>query len=118
MPTYSYMYLLLISFFLFPYQLNPQHSIPVLNDNGKYFPGVKKNSNAKSTHYLITLGFIVNESRPIATYLCNKYGKDDKLYPKDSAVRATVDARLYFDMGTFYKTFMDFVVITINFSPF
>merc|ERR1719195_2006591 len=67
--------------------LNPQHSIPVLNDNG----------------------FIVNESRPIATYLCNKYDKNDKIYPKDSAVRATVDARLYFDMGTFYKAFVEFV---------
>ena len=50
-------------------------------------------------------------SRPVATYLCNKYDKNDKIYPKDSAVRATVDARLYFDMGTFYKAFVEFVVI-------
>ena len=61
---------------------------------------------------LLILGFIVTESRPIATYLCDKYGKDDKLYPKDLAVRATVNARLYFDIGTFYKAFGDCVVIS------
>ena len=55
-------------------------------------------------------GFIVTESRPIATYLSEKYGKDDKLYPKDLGVRSTVDARLYFDIGTFYKAFGDCVV--------
>merc|ERR1712045_1022756 len=44
-----------------------------------------------------------NESRGIATYLISKYGKNDKLYPKDVATRAIVDSRLYFDMGVFYK---------------
>ena len=69
-------------------KINPQHTVPALNDNG----------------------FIVTESRPIATYLSDKYGKDDKLYPKDLGVRSTVDARLYFDIGTFYKAFGDCVV--------
>ena len=64
--------------------------------------------------YLI-LGVIVTESRPIATYLCDKYGKDDKLYPKDLAIRAIVDARLYFDIGTFYKAFGDCVVIFVTY---
>ena len=43
--------------------------------------------------------------------MCDKYGTDDKLYPNDLAVRATVNARLYFDIGTFYKAFGDCVVI-------
>jgi len=60
--------------------INPQHTIPTMVDGD------------------LTL----NESRPIAGYLVNKYGKDDKLYPKDPVLRAKVDQRLYFDMGTFY----------------
>ena len=41
--------------------------------------------------------------------MVSKYGKNDKLYPKDVAVRAIVDARLYFDMGAFYKAMGDCV---------
>ena len=55
-------------------------------------------------------GLYLNESRGIATYLAAKYGKDDKLYPKDVRTRAIVDARLFFDMGVFYKAFGDCVV--------
>ena len=68
--------------------MNPQHTIPTLNDGG----------------------FYLNESRGIATYLVSKYGKNDNLYPKDVAIRAIVDARLYFDMGVFYKAMGDIVV--------
>lgn len=68
--------------------MNPQHTIPTMNDDG----------------------FILNESRGIATYLVAKYGKDDKLYPKDVKIRALVDQRLYFDMGVFYKAMADIVV--------
>jgi len=63
--------------------LNPMHNIPTMADGD----------------------FVMNESRAIAAYLVNKYGKDDKLYPKDPEVRARVDQRLYFDMGVFYKAF-------------
>jgi len=61
--------------------INPQHSLPTLVDGD----------------------LILNESRPIAGYLVNKYGKNDNLYPKDPVIRAKVDQRLFFDMGTFYQ---------------
>jgi len=70
-------------------KLNPQHTVPTLVDDG----------------------FVVTESRPIATYLCSVHGGEagEKLYPKDPKVRAIVDARLFFDIGTFYKAFGDVV---------
>jgi len=66
-------------------KMNPQHTIPTMKDGE----------------------FCMNESRAAATYIISKYGKDDKLYPKDVVTRAIVDQRLYFDMGTFYKAVGD-----------
>ena len=92
--------------------MNPQHTIPTMKDGE----------------------FCMNESRAAATYIIrfviknnclfkkinlynfflnfSKYGKDDKLYPKDVVTRAIVDQRLYFDMGTFYKAIGDVMVCT------
>ncbi|XP_037951897.1 glutathione S-transferase 1-1-like [Teleopsis dalmanni] len=67
-------------------KINPQHTIPTLVDNG----------------------FAIWESRAIMGYLVEKYGKDDSLYPKDPQTRAVVNQRLYFDMGTLYKSFSDY----------
>lgn len=64
-------------------KMNPQHTIPTINDNG----------------------FSLWESRAIQQYLADKYGKNDDLYPKDVAKRAVVHQRLYFDMGTLYLRF-------------
>jgi len=64
-------------------KINPQHNVPALVDGD----------------------FKLNESRAIALYLFNAYGKDEKLYPKDAKVRAMVDQRLYFDIGAFYFSF-------------
>ena len=73
--------------------MNPQHTVPTMVDGD----------------------LILNESRPIATYLCAKYGKDDKIYPKDVATRAKVDLALYFDMGTFYKAAMYDIAVSKDF---
>lgn len=58
-------------------KINPMHTIPTLNDNG----------------------VIIWDSHAICTYLVEKYGKDDQLYPKDLLQRAQVDQRLHFDGG-------------------
>ncbi|KAH8236711.1 hypothetical protein KR026_008909, partial [Drosophila bipectinata] len=67
-------------------KLNPQHTIPTIVDDG----------------------LVLWESRAIAIYLVEKYGKDDSLYPKDPQKRAVVNQRLFFDMGTLYTAFSKF----------
>lgn len=61
-------------------QINPQHTVPFLDDNG----------------------VLLADSHAICAYLCGKYGKTDCLYPKDLVKRAQVDARLHFDSGHFF----------------
>lgn len=66
-------------------KINPQHCVPTLVDNG----------------------FSLCESRAIITYLVDKYGKDDSLYPKDAQKRALILHRLFFDATVLYQRFGD-----------
>lgn len=62
-------------------QLNPQHTVPTLDDNGK----------------------IIWDSHAICVYLIEKYAKDDLLYPaKDSYIRAKINQHLHFDTGVLF----------------
>jgi glutathione S-transferase len=76
-------------------KLNPQHTVPTLVDND----------------------FVLWESRAILIYLVEKYGKNDKFYPRDAKKRAIVNQRMYFDMGTLYKTFGGIKKTIYEFDP-
>ncbi|KAI5738476.1 glutathione S-transferase 1 [Diaphorina citri] len=62
-------------------KLNPQHTVPTLEDGD----------------------LIVWDSHAINAYLVSAYGKNDALYPKDPKVRALVDQRLHFDSGVLFS---------------
>ncbi|EDV55078.1 glutathione S-transferase 1 [Drosophila erecta] len=59
---------------------NPQHTVPVLEDDGHY----------------------IWDSHAIIAYLVSKYGRTDSLYPKDLLQRAVVDQRLHFESGVIF----------------
>lgn len=62
------------------FQFNAQHTIPVLEDNG----------------------LKLVDSHVICGYLVDKYGTNDKLYPKDVEKRALVDSRLYYEAANVF----------------
>ncbi|KAJ8979580.1 hypothetical protein NQ317_019155 [Molorchus minor] len=64
-------------------KLNPLHTIPVLEEGN----------------------FVLWDSHAVNTYLADKYGKDDSLYPKHLEKRAAVDSRLYFNCGVLFPSF-------------
>ncbi|KAK3578004.1 hypothetical protein CHS0354_037386 [Potamilus streckersoni] len=49
------------------------------------------------------------ESRPIMTYMVQRYGKNPKLYPKDLQDRALVDRLLHYDLGSVYKSVSEYM---------
>jgi hypothetical protein len=64
--------------------------------------------------------FFSNFSRAIMCYLVNKYSGDDpekqKLYPTDPEQRAIVDRSLFFDIGSLYKSIVDYFVSNLYLS--
>lgn len=63
-------------------KLNPQQSLPTLDDNGS----------------------VIWDSHAICTYLIDKYANDDQLYPTDPYKRARITQRLFFDAGVLYPS--------------
>ncbi|KAH8370449.1 hypothetical protein KR093_003572 [Drosophila rubida] len=61
---------------------NPQHTIPMLEDDEQY----------------------ISDSHAIITYLARKYGKDKALYPNDLYQSAIVDQRLHNDSSTMFTS--------------
>lgn len=68
-----------------PFQINPERTIPTLVDGD----------------------FTVWDSHAICAYLVDKYGNDDKLYPKDLQLRAKCNQRLFFDAGSCFVRLRD-----------
>ncbi|XP_068143764.1 glutathione S-transferase 1-like [Drosophila tropicalis] len=61
---------------------NPQHTVPLLDDNG----------------------LIISDSHAIVCYLVDKYAKSDELYPKNLGKRALVNQRLYFEATVLFMS--------------
>ncbi|XP_046680929.1 glutathione S-transferase 1-like [Homalodisca vitripennis] len=60
-------------------KINPLHTVPAIDDDGYNLGG----------------------SQAIATYLADKYGQDDSLYPKDLQKRGIVDQMLFYSEDVF-----------------
>ncbi|KAK5642106.1 hypothetical protein RI129_008273 [Pyrocoelia pectoralis] len=73
-------------------KINPQHTIPTLDDDGK----------------------IIWDSHAIMIYLVTKYGKDNSLYPEAPFMRAVINQRLHFDSGVVYSTFIRIISLLMN----
>lgn len=71
--------------------MNPQHTVPTIDDDGK----------------------IVWESTVIATYLVDKYAKDDSLYPKDLYLRSKCLQRMIFVNTFVSQPFANMIGIVI-----
>ncbi|KAK4877102.1 hypothetical protein RN001_009608 [Aquatica leii] len=69
-------------------KMNPQHTVPTLDDNGT----------------------IIWDSHAINIYLVSKYGKDKSLYPEDHYKRAIINQRLHFDSGMVFPVFLRIVM--------
>lgn len=70
-------------------KLNPLHQVPVLVEDD---------------------GFVLTESRAIATYLVDSNEVNSPLYPTDPIKRAIVDQRLYYDATVVFQSHVDILV--------
>ncbi|XP_058168620.1 glutathione S-transferase 1-like [Anopheles ziemanni] len=62
-------------------KMNPQHTIPVIDDDG----------------------IIIRDSHAIIIYLAQKYDATGALYPDDPVTRAKINAALHFDSGVLFS---------------
>lgn len=60
--------------------MNPQHTIPTLDDNGYY----------------------LWDSHAITTYLIDKYANNHTIYPKDLQIRGRIHQRMHFDSSVLF----------------
>lgn len=60
--------------------MNPQHTVPTLDDDGLF----------------------IWDSHAIGIYLIEKYANDSPLYPNDPYIRARINQRLHFDTGVLF----------------
>lgn len=74
-------------------KINPQHTVPALDDNGKIFW----------------------DSHAINTYLIDKYGGNDLLYPKDLYKRAVINQRLFYDCSVHFSC-MEVIIVSFIFD--
>ncbi|KRT84952.1 Glutathione S-transferase [Oryctes borbonicus] len=72
-------------------KLNPQHTVPTLEDGE----------------------VVLTNSHAISIYLVEKYGQDDTLYPKDIVTRALINQRLFFDEGTVFSVLYETMRYTV-----
>lgn len=57
---------------------------------------------------LVDGDFSIWDSHAICAYLVDKYGKDDRLYPKDLELRARCNQRLFFDAASLFVRVREF----------
>lgn len=60
--------------------MNPQHTIPTLDDNGYY----------------------LWDSHAITTYLIDKYANNHEIYPNDLQIRSRIHQRMHFDSSVLF----------------
>jgi glutathione S-transferase len=61
-------------------------------------------------------GFVISESIAIMQYICDKYGPDSSVYPKEPQLRALVNHRLCYNMASFYAAVAPYTLAPIFFE--
>ena len=101
-------------------KLNSQQQVPVLVDDDLVLPEryVLNLRSIQNIYLLSVISDFFCSSRAIIEYLCDVYGKDDSLFPKNPKTRAKINARLYFDCGTLcpklYTAYVSFLMRDVH----
>ncbi|XP_071107751.1 glutathione S-transferase 1-1-like [Haliotis cracherodii] len=85
------------------------------HNKGHLSPEFIKINPDHTTPTIVDGDFTLWESRAIMRYLVGKYGgEDNSLYPRDLQKRAEVDRLLDYDLGVFYRTMLDDVMMPLR----